>query len=164
MKEVSTVEEVLSVIFTYDWGDSISYQIHFADKSGDAVIIHAGRDGDLTYSRKPKGINYLISTNFNVAKLDQGDWSCWRYRTADKMLSKIDIVNDLTVDFMTSVLKATHQNGRWKTIFSTIFDLKKLRIYLFYNRQFDKPYILDVNEELAKTDRYRKVSLKDLIR
>jgi len=130
MKEVSTVEEVLSVIFTYDWGDSISYQIHFADKSGDAVIIHAGRDGDLTYSRKPKGINYLISTNFNVAKLDQGDWSCWRYRTADKMLSKIDIVNDLTVDFMTSVLKATHQNGRWKTIFSTIFDLKKLRIYL----------------------------------
>jgi len=163
MKEVSTVEEVLSVIFTYDWGSSISYQIHFADKSGDAVIIHAGTDGELTYSRKAKGIDYLISTNFNVAKLDKGDWSCWRYSTAEKMLSKIDTENDLTVNFMTSVLNATHQNEMWKTIFSTIYDLKKLRIYLFYNHQFDNPYIIDVKEELAKTDVYRKVSLKDLI-
>ena len=163
MKEASTVEEVLSVIFTYNWGDSISYQIHFTDKSGDAVIIHAGTDGELTYSRKPKGIDYLISTNFNVAKLGKRDWSCWRYRAADKMLSKIDAEKELSVDFITSVLNATHQNGTWKTIFSTIYDLKKLRIYLFYNRQFDKPYILDLKEELAKTDRYRIVSLKDLI-
>ena len=28
MKEVSTVEELLSKIFTYNWGDSISYQVH----------------------------------------------------------------------------------------------------------------------------------------
>ena len=163
MKEVSSVEEALSIIFTYNWGDSISYQVHFADKSGDAVIIHAGRDGELTYTSRPKGKDYLISTNFNIAELDQGEWFCWRYRTADKMLSKIDIEKDLSVDFMTSVLNATQQNGMWETIFSTIYDLKKLRIYLYYNRQFDKSYILDVKEELAKTKAYRKVALKDLI-
>lgn len=163
MKEVSTVEEVLSVIFTYNWGDSISYQIHFADKLGDAAVIHAGTDGELTYTRKPKGIDYLISSNFNLAKLDKGNWTCSRYSMADKMLSKIDTKKDLTVDYLTSVLKATHQNGVAKTIFSTIYDLKNLRIYLFYNRQFDRPYILDIKNEFAKTGIYRKVSLKELI-
>jgi len=48
MKEVSTVEEVLSRIFTYNWEDSISYQVHIADKSGDAVVIHPGTNGELT--------------------------------------------------------------------------------------------------------------------
>jgi hypothetical protein len=37
MKNFTTVEEVLSIIFTYNWGNSIFYQIHFADKYGDAV-------------------------------------------------------------------------------------------------------------------------------
>ncbi len=160
MKKASTVEEVLSTIFTYNWGDSISYQIHFADKSGDAVVIHAGTDGELTYTRKPKGIGYLVSTNFNLARLDKGNWNCSRYKTADKMLSKMGAENDLTVEFMTSVLKATHQ---YTTLFSTVYDLQKLRIYLFYNRQFDVPYVLDVKKELAKTTGYRQVSLKDLV-
>jgi len=160
MKKVSTVEEVLSTIFTYNWGNSISYQIHFADKSGDAVVIHAGTDGELTYTRKPKEIGYLVSTNFNLARLDKGNWNCSRYKTADKMLSKMGAENDLTVEFMTSVLKATHQ---YTTLFSTVYDLQKLRIYLFYNRQFDVPYVLDVKKEVAKTTGYRQVSLKDLI-
>ena len=163
MKEVSTVEELLSKIFTYNWGDSITYQIHFADKSGDAVVIHPGMDGELTYTRKPKGDGYLVSTNFNRAKLDKGNWSCLRYRTADKMLSTIGAQNDLTVEFMTSVLKATRQGARVKTLYSAVYDLHKLHIYLYYDRQFDAPYKLDVKEELAKTPVYRKISLEDLI-
>jgi hypothetical protein len=164
MKEVSTVEEVLSKIFTYNWGDSISYQVHFADKSGDAVVIHPGMDGELTYSRKSKGNGYLISTNFNLAQLNKGNWSCPRYKTADKMLSKKSTQNYLTVEFMASVLKATHRRwGRLKTLYSAVYDLQKLRIYLYYDRQFDAPYVLDVKEELAKTTGTRKVTLTDLI-
>lgn len=163
MKEASTVEEVLSKIFTYNWGDSISYQVHFADKSGDAVVIHPGTDGELTYFRKPKGNGYLISTNFNLAQLDKGNWSCPRYKTAYKMLSKIGTRNDLTVEFMASVLNATHQDWVYKTLYSAVYDLQKLRIYLYYNRQFDAPYVLDVKKELVKTTVYRKVPLKDLI-
>jgi hypothetical protein len=161
MKKASTVEEVLSKIFTYNWGDSISYQVHFADKSGDAVVIHPGTDGELTYSRKPKGNGYLISTNFNLAKLDKGNWYCRRYNTADKMLSRIGAENDLTVEFMASVLNATHQDRLYKTLYSAIYDIQKLRIYLYYNRQFDTPYVLDVKKEVAKG--YRKTALQDLI-
>jgi len=141
----------------------LNYYVHFADKSGDAVVIHPGMDGELTYSRKPKGNGYLVSTNFNLAKLDKGNWSCLRYETADKMLSNIGVQNDLTVEFMASVLKATHRGGRIKTLYSAVYDLQKLRIYLYYDRQFDAPYKLDVKEELAKTTVYRKISLDDLI-
>ena len=168
MREASTVEEVISKIFTYNWGNSISYQIHFADKSGDAAVIHPGLDGELTYTRKSKGNGYLISTNFNLAKLDKGNWSSSyssdRYKTADKMLSTIGAQNDLTVEFIATVLRATHQRyGRLKTLYSAVYDLQKLRINLYYDRQFDSPYMLDVKKELAKTTFHRKVSLKDLI-
>ena len=79
------------------------------------------------------------------------------------MLSTIGAKNDLTVEFMASVLNATHQNMRLKTIYSAVYDLQKLHIYLYYDRQFDSPYMLDVKEELAKTTFRRKVSLTDLI-
>lgn len=168
MREVSTVEEVLSKIFTYNFGDSIIYQVHFADKSGDAVVIHPGTDveyGELTYTRKPKGSGYLISTNFNLADLDKPSWSCHRYTKADKMLSKIDLQTDLTVEFMASVLNATHQDRFFsvKTLYSAVYDLQKLHIYLYFNRQFDSPHRLDVKQEIANTKGYRKISLKDLI-
>ena len=165
MQETSSVEEVLSKIFTYNFGISIEYQIHFADKSGDAVVIHPGTDGELTYTRKSKGNGYLISTNFNLLQLGKGNWSCRRYETADKMLSNIRTQGDLTAEFMASVLNATHQDrfSSVKTLYSAVYDLQKLSIYLYYNRQFDKPYVLDVKQELAKTKGYRKVSLKDLI-
>ena len=53
--------------------------------------------------------------------------------------------------------------GRVKTLYSAVYDLKKLGIYLYYDRLFDAPYMLDVKEELAKTTFRRKVSLTDLI-
>jgi hypothetical protein len=85
------------------------------------------------------------------------------------MLSTVGFNNELTPEFLASVLKATDRN--WplntrfsiKTLFSAVYDLQKLRIYLYYNRQIDKPFVLDVQRELAKTKDYRKVSLKDLI-
>jgi len=179
MRDSSTVEEILSKLLTYNFGNSIDYQIHFADRSGNAVVIYPGTDGELTYSRKPKGNGYLITTNFNHARREKASWSALdyfysilfdgTYQTADKMLSKVVDQDDLTVEFMASVLWATHRNWFFntrfsvKTLFSTVCDLKNLKIYLYYKRQFDKPYVLDLKNELAKTDIYRKVSLKELV-
>ena len=128
-------------------------------------MIHPVTDGELTYTRKSKGNGYLISTNFNLLQLGKGNWSCRRYETADKMLSNIRTQGDLTAEFMASVLNATHQDrfSSVKTLYSSVYDLQKLSIYLYYNRQFDKPYVLDVKQELAKIKGYKKVSLKDLI-
>ena len=79
------------------------------------------------------------------------------------MLSKIDSHNNLTVELMASVLNATHQNSASQTLYSVVYDLQNLRINLYYDRQFDSPYMLDVKKELAKTTFRRKVSLTDLI-
>jgi hypothetical protein len=78
------------------------------------------------------------------------------------MLSNIKTEKDLTPEFMASVLKATHQSVKWKTIYSAVYDLQELRIYLYYNRQFHKPYILDVEKELAKIAPHKYFSLISL--
>lgn len=171
LREASTVEEVLSKIHTYDWGNSFSHQIHFADKNGDAAVIFPGKDGELTYIRKRKENSYLVSSNFNLGKVNDGNFVThmfrigWnRYKTANQMLSKITSESDLTVEYMASILKATNQNNWFaETIYSTIYDLRNLRIYLYRDRNFDSPYVLDVRGELAKTKGYRKVSLNDLM-
>jgi hypothetical protein len=148
MKESTTVDEVLETIFTFNWGDSISYQVHFADATGDAAVVHPGPDGELTYTRKPEGDGYLLSTNFNLVKLGSGDYSCSRFETANGMLSGLGADGDLTVDFMASVLDVTHQEGEVSTIYSTVYDLRERLVYLYYDHSFDEAVILDVAAEL----------------
>lgn len=165
MREVSTVEQVLSRIFNYNWGNAISYQVHFADKTGDAVVIHPGKDGELTFTRKPRGNGHLVSANFNLAQFDKSSFSWSRFETANKMLSEIRSKNDLTVDLMTSVLKATQrQYGRMKTLYSVVYDLNGMKIYLYYERNFSQPTVLDVHAHLAKTVGSGKINLNELLK
>ena len=179
MQEVATVEELLAKIFEYNWGDSISYQVHFADRSGDAVIIYPDLDGELTFSRRAKGSNYLVSTNYNHARRLRASWIGLdvpykllfdsKFRTADNMLSGLDAEQDVTIPFMGSVLKATHRNWWFntplsiKTAYSTVFDPRNLQIHLYFNRQFDQPYMIDVQRELEERIPYKKVPLADLV-
>ena len=79
------------------------------------------------------------------------------------MLSEIKSKGNLTVETATSVLNATHQNLPYKTLYSTLYDLRNLRIYLYYDSGFDTPHVLDVKKELAQTTGHRKISLEDLI-
>ncbi len=161
--EVATVEEMLSLLPSLDFGSVQDVQLHIADRSGSAALIYPGADGELSYVRKPKGPGHLVSTNFNLAQLAAGDWHCLRYRTADGMLSEFGAANDLTVDSVASVLKTTHQVWPITTLYSVVYDLKRLRIYLYYDREFDEPYVLDVKDELAKIKDYNVVSLRDLL-
>jgi hypothetical protein len=158
IKEYATVEEVLGIALTYNWGESIDYQIHFADATGDAAVIHPGPDGELTYTRKPDGDGHLLSTNFNLAT---GDYSCWRYDTASQMLVGLETGEPLTVEFMATVLDATHQEGDVSTIYSTIYDLRERTAYLYYEHRFDEPVILDVATELERGD--RQVHINELL-
>jgi hypothetical protein len=85
------------------------------------------------------------------------------------MLSGVNFEKDFTVEFMGSVLEATHRNWWFnspfsiKTVYSTIFDPKNLQIYLYLNRQFDHPHVIDVQRELQESKSYKKVSLTDLV-
>jgi len=154
MRECSNVDCVIELAKTFDWGSSSSRlnQHHFADSTGDAVIISAGRDGELAFTRKEKKDGYLISTNFNRANPANGRFPCWRYSTAAAMLGKIENGDDLTIPYFESVLDAIHQEGALlNTAYSYIFDLRTGDGYIYYFHQFEEVVEFNVSVELAET-------------
>jgi hypothetical protein len=164
MKECSTVEELLPRIATFDWGDSVDYQVHFADSTGDAAVIHPGADGRMTYTRKPKGDSRLVSTNFNLRRLEDGSWSCKRYETANALLGRALSARSATLDSARGALEATRQSGAVSTIYSELYDLRAMRMYIFYAGDFSRPVELDVARLLAENKRGLKRPLAELFR
>lgn len=148
----ATVEEVIAWINAHQWHSYMHDQMHFADATGDAVIISAAPDGELAITRKPPGNGFLVSTNFNVANPSNGyGYPCWRYDRAQEMLGQL-VSRDSALTFQDAagVLDAISQQGgtSW-TVSSLLADLSNGIIYLYYFYQFDRPVRLDVLEELA---------------
>jgi len=160
MKKAATVEEAIDIAGRYkraNWGMPLKYQIILADAKGDAVVIGAGPDGELTFTKKKPGDGYLVSTNFNRANPKNAySYPCERYDKAVEMLAKIEDEDDLTVDYFKSILDAVHcEDGQFEgksvnTLYSNIFDLRNGIIYLYYWHQFDEVVKLDVAEQIAK--------------
>lgn len=148
MRNAATVKQVLQMVPTFNWGTSMAYQVHFADATGDAAVIHPGPDGELIATRIIE--SYLVSTNFNLKRLPTGDYSCNRYETATTMLSHTDEYN---LDYISSILDVTHQEGEISTIYATIYDLSNLQIWLYIDGNYDDPINLDLVSELQKGDR-----------
>ena len=151
LRKCSTVEEVIDRVKSHSWESSWRAQLHVADGTGDAVIISAGPDGEIAFTRKQKGNGYLVSTNFNRANPKNGRYPCWRYDTAVTMLEKIQDEDDLTADSFRSILDSVHQEGpSANTVYSNAFDLKHGIIYLYHWHQFDEVVKLNVAEEINK--------------
>jgi hypothetical protein len=153
LHECATVAEVIAWVETHEWHTYMHDQMQFADAGGDAVIVSAGPDGEVVFTRKPPGDGFLVSTNFNVARPSNGfGHPCWRYDRATELLEGlVGRERALAVEDAASVLDAVHVEGAssW-TISSLVADLTagEIRLYLFH--QFDRPLVLDVREELAK--------------
>jgi hypothetical protein len=96
------------------------------------------------------GTWYQIATNFVMSNVGEGPYPCWRYRTADKILSE---AKELSYDLIRDVLEKTHQEGGGLTVYSNIYDLKKGLIYLYYLRNFKEVVALNLAEELKKEER-----------
>jgi len=126
-------------------------QLHFADATGDAVVISAGPDGKVAFTRKPAGDGFLVSTNFNVANRGNGYYPCWRYARAERMLSRIVDANELTSATAAAVADAVHVKSPsgW-TIYSVVADLPARLVYVYYLFQYDAPIVLSIDEEIAR--------------
>jgi len=151
LHECATVEEVIDWVNTHQWHSYMHDQMQFADATGDAVIISAGADGEIVFTRKPHGDGFLVSTNFNVADHSNGDYPCWRYDTATEMLDQlVNQRNALNAQDATDVLDAVHVEGgsSW-TIESMVADLPNGIVYLYHFHQYDQPVVLNVAEEIS---------------
>jgi hypothetical protein len=153
LSQSSTVAEAINMIGSYNLGESLSYQVLLADVGGDAVIIGAGPDGDLAFTRKPEGDGYLIGTNFNRANPDNrfGDYPGWRYESADAKLAQIEGQAGLNVGYFQTILDDVHVEGPdQNTLYSNIFDLRNGVIHLYYWHQYDEVVTLNVAEKIEK--------------
>jgi len=159
-KKAATVADALQIAQDFDFGEAMSLQIHIADATGDAVVISAGPDGEVAFTRMADEDSYLVSTNFNLANPDNGTAS-WRYDTAVSMLEKLNTSQSLTIAYAGRILDAVHlENLTSYTLYSNIFDLKNGDIHLYYMAQYDEAVELSLSEELAKGERV--VEMRDL--
>jgi len=152
MHECATVDEVISWINAHQWHSYMHDQMQFADAKGDAVIISAGKDGELVFTRKPSGDGFLVSTNFNVANTANSyGYPCWRYEKAQELLGQLlSKKEQLTPLDATNILEAVHmERGASWTIESLVADLVNGVIYLYYYYQYDHPVVLNVKDELS---------------
>jgi hypothetical protein len=127
-------------------------QMHFADTTGDAVIISAGTDGEMVFTRKASGDAFLVSTNFNVANPSNGyGYPCWRYDRAGERLGQL-LAGDAPVTSrdITGVMDAVHvSSGSGWTIETMVADMVNGVVYVYFFYQYDRPLVLNVREELA---------------
>jgi hypothetical protein len=151
MHECSTVTEVIEWANKHQRFPYMHDQMHFADKTGDAVILSAGKDGEMVFTRKTPGDGFLVSTNFNVANpANAYTYPCWRYDKANEMLGQlINREGSLVFNDITSVMDAIHQESSSWTIETLVADLVNGVIYLYYFYQYENPVIINVKDELA---------------
>jgi hypothetical protein len=158
-REAATVEEAMRIAELFDFGESVAFQVHIADATGDAVVLGPGPDGEMTFTRKPEGDGYLVSTNFSLA--DGSDPACWRYETATSMLEDLGASNPLTPEYARDVLDAVHLNMLTTyTLYSNVFDLVNQKVYLNYMSQYGETVEIDLHEELKYGSRV--VDMRDL--
>jgi len=118
-----------------------------ADRSGASMVVEHGQ-GRVQFVKSDAW--YQIATNFVMSNVKNGNYPCWRYRAADKILSD---AKELSVDLIRDVLDETHQEGQALTVYSNIYDLKKGIIYVYNLRNFEEVVVMNFSEELKKGER-----------
>lgn len=153
--ECKTVEDVTNWYQTHRWS-SLSCQIHYADKSGDAVVVSVNTStGKWVFTRK--NATALVSTNFNLDDpVGNGHYPCSRYTTATLMLGEITTETDLTVSACANVLYEVHQEGTYATKYSNIFDPVNLDLYFNYGRSYGKSEKIGLMEHLTDKEAFEQ--------
>jgi len=155
--ECRNVEEVIDWYQNHRWF-SLGGQIHYTDKSGDAVVVSANTTtGKWAFTRKNS--TYLVSTNFNLDNPENGYYPCSRYTTATQMLSEITDKNDLDVSACARILLEVHQEGTYRTMYSNIFDPVNLDIYFNYGREFTKHEKINLLEKLTEEESFEEIDV-----
>jgi hypothetical protein len=127
-----------------------------ADRTGASMVVEYA-EGRVRFAQSNTW--YQIATNFVISNIKDGNYPCWRYNAADKIMSG---AGQLNVELIREVLDKTHQEGRSLTVYSNIYDLRKGIIYLYNLHDFEKVVVLNLSEELKKGQ--RRVELASLFK
>ena len=155
LQKCSTVKEVKDFVSKYNLPGLAQSKFPVADRTGASMVVEFTK-GRVQCSERAGW--YQISTNIITSNITAENYLCWRYKTADKLLSE---AKELTMPLIRDILKATHQEQAKHsvtTVYSNIYDLKSGTIKLYRSGNFDKVITLDLNDELIKGSRMIKLS------
>jgi len=140
IEECTSIEDAIFIFSKQYCEDQYKAQYLVGDSKFNSIIV----EGDSIISMQD---NYLILTNFYHSNPQLGGSPCWRYDTAMEMIANSE---NLTTYLAGSILAATHQEGKYPTQYSQIYDLKNCQIYLFYYHNYEEFIVIDLKEELKK--------------
>ena len=150
------VEDVIAWFQNIKWEGLLGGQFHYADASGDAVVVGLNSIGQWIFTRIDS--NFLVSTNFNVANTSQGYYPCSRYNTATQMLGEITTEEDLNVSACAEILYSVHQEGTYATKYSNICNPVNLEFYFNSGEEFSTSTKFNLTEELSETESFEQKS------
>jgi len=144
MEEAGSVEEAREIFGGYYCEDQYRAQYLVGDALGASMIV----EGDSILTKKGRS---QVLTNFYQSRPELGGHPCWRYEAATQMLGGAEAITPL---LMGQVLDATHQEGKYPTQYSIIYDLRGFRVYLFFFHNFHEYVLIDLEDELQKGARF----------
>lgn len=148
LQECSSVDQVLELLKKYN-NLQVQYTylvVMFGDRYGNSLIVDCGRVGEKT-------------TNFQIVPDDsKAAEPCQQYQIAHRMLNNSD---EISIDLFKKILANTHvELSSVVTAYSTIFDLRNGKIYIYNFHNFVEEVVLDIAEEL--TQGFRAIELNTL--
>lgn len=150
IEECESTEDAISVFSRLYCEDQYRAQYLVGDSKFNSMIV----EGDSIISMDG---DYLILTNFYHSNPSLGGYPCWRYDKASEMITNTE---NYTKYLVGSILSETHQEGRYPTQYSQIYDLINCQIYLFHHHNYEEFIVIDLVEELKKG--YRSFDIPDL--
>jgi len=140
MSECSTVGEVIDLFHRYNLNFMENSMFMFGDRNGNSAII----EGDEIILKDGP---YQICTNFHQSEVDRDSISCLRYLEAERILDKNNAVDR---DVAKRIMANTHQEGKYPTQYSWIYDLNEGKIHLYHFHNFENSLVFDLETELEK--------------
>jgi hypothetical protein len=142
LERCATVEQAREWVQGYDLLFLETQQTHIADWRGNAIVLGLDERGDLSITDKSG--DYLVSTNFSLARNPAGRDTDRRYQTAAAML---ETIGPLSVEGCAAILEETALS---MVMYSYVVDLKAGTIALFSRGDFGRSATLHVAEEMAR--------------
>jgi len=142
MCECATVDCAIEQFERYYTSEYWFWQFLLGDPTGVSAIIEA--DAII----RQEGA-YQVATNFlqSTTAEAQALQLDWRYREATESL---EATETLAVGRMRDILDDVHVSGDVNTLYSNVYDLTELIVYLYHFHDFGEVVVIDLAAELAK--------------
>lgn len=142
LKRCATVEEAIDFITRYNVPHLAEEHIMFADRTGSSCVV------EFNHSRLqvvPDDSEFQFVTNFHITDTSLGWYPCKRYSRMEKFFKEKGNKESRLVELLDSV----HQEGRYETVYSYVFDLARMEMTVFSRHNYGAKKAYSLNDLFA---------------